>query len=61
MDEFYSRATLAQVDEERQKEKEQRRLEEERKAAGKDGQEAKEAGGGRDRGRRFVCSCWCVS
>ncbi|CAN0323308.1 unnamed protein product, partial [Hapterophycus canaliculatus] len=50
VDEFYSRATLKQVEEERQKEKEQRKLEEERKTAGKDG-----SGGGqrdRDRGRR---------
>ena len=54
MDEFYSRATLTHVDEERRKEKEQRRLEEERKAAGMDGKEPKEAGGGKDRGRRFV-------
>lgn len=65
MDEFYSLATLAQVDEERQKEKEQRRLEEERKAAGKDAKETKE--GGRDRGRRCVraseapCVLYCVN
>lgn len=47
VDEFYSRATLKQVEEERQKEKEQRKLEEERKTAGKDGT----AGGQRDRDR----------
>ncbi|CAM9122712.1 unnamed protein product [Scytosiphon promiscuus] len=49
VDEFYSRATLKQVEEERQKEKEQRKVEEERKSAGKDGAAA---GGQRDRGRR---------
>lgn len=48
VDEFYSRLTLAQVEEERHKEKERRQMEEERRKEGKDG----DAGGRRDRDRR---------
>lgn len=66
MDEFYSRATLKQVEEQRQKEKEQRRTEEERRLAGKEGggSSGNAAGGGgqrdRDRGRRWEERSACV-